>query len=346
MSLKFPNVRPETKEIVEPDDLNQNLKPFVDEINGNLTHENLADFDLQTDMFEDNSFTNVFQSSFVSEGEFDVLTNGYQCSKTSSGFTRVDKAGKKMPSIDFIADRDGYIIVDFFCSFLWRGSGLLDEAEVDRYGKIMPHWPVSHSEITWATDQPSGGWIGATNGGVPSGERPTLAFNDPLLVYKFGSPGDATTAGFSYSEFKTQDFPQGRWVIESNDRFGIKLRVLSNGHEICESGWVRNGTDRNSVFLTGVIPVRAGVNEIRAEVAVAMIVNSIGTFTGIRAKDNEGKKGEYFPKSFHSARDVLFPLPENKTIDYEVPNSKPLKVELGIDCSVTAANLVVQYRKC
>jgi hypothetical protein len=334
MAFKFPNVRPETKEIVEPDDLNQNLKPFVDEINGNLTHENLADFDLNQGMFEDNSFTDVFQSSFVSEGEFDVLTNGFQCSKTSSGFTRVDKAGKKMPSIDFIADRDGYIIVDFFCSFIWRGSGLLDKEEATRYGLIKSHFPVKHNDVIWRTDQPSGGWIGATG-------STALEFDDKLVVYH-SALDEIRSSGYAESPFKTQNFPQGRWVIESNDRFGIKLRVLSNGHEICESGWVRNGTDRNSVFLTGVIPVRAGVNEIRTEVAAAMIVNSIGTFTGIRAKDSSGKKGEFFPKSFHSARDVLFPLPQNRRIDY----NQSVTVNLGIDCSVTASNLVVQFRKC
>ena len=335
MSFRFPNVRPETKEIVEPDDLNQNLKPFVDEINGNLTHENLSDFDLNQGMFEDNSFNDVFQSSFVSEGEFDVLTNGFQCSKTSSGFTRVDKAGKKMPSIDFHADRDGYIIVDFFCSFIWEGSGLLDKEEAKRYGLIKCHWPVFHSDVIHHGNGPSGGWIGAT------GSSP-VPFDGNLSVHK-SSDDDGTGAGFAESGFKTQDFPQGRWVIESNDRFGIKLRVLSNGHEICESGWIRNGTDKNSVFLTGVLPVRAGANEIRTEVAAAMIQNNIGTFTGIRAKTGgSGKKGKYFPKSFHSARDVLFPLPETRTIDY----NQSERVKLGMDCSVTASNLVVQFRKC
>tara|TARA_Y100000114_G_scaffold75119_1_gene68864 strand:- start:1386 stop:2384 length:999 start_codon:yes stop_codon:yes gene_type:complete len=332
MGFKFPNIRPETKEIVEPDDLNQNLKPFVDEINGNLTHENLSDFDLNQGMFEDNSFSDVFQSSFVSEGEFDVLTNGYQCSKTSPGFTRVDKAGKKMPSIDFIADRDGYIIVDFFCSFIWRGNGLLDKEEASQYGLIKEHYPVTHADVIHHTDQTSGGWIGTTG-------STATPFDGVLKVFRSGSDDDS--AGYYTSVFKTQDFPQGRWVIESNDRFGIKLRVLSNGHEICESGWIRNGTDRNSVFLTGVLPVRAGVNEIRSEVAAAMIVNNFGTSTGVRAKEGT-TKGKFFPKSTFSARDVLFPLPEQRKINY----NQNVDITLGIDCSVTASNLVVQFRKC
>ena len=63
MSLRFPTVRPETEEIVEPDDLNQNLKQFVDEINGNLTHENLSNFDIPAARFANETFSEVFQSS-------------------------------------------------------------------------------------------------------------------------------------------------------------------------------------------------------------------------------------------------------------------------------------------
>ena len=42
MSYRFSKVRPGENEIIEPDDLNQNFKEFVDEINGSLTRENLG----------------------------------------------------------------------------------------------------------------------------------------------------------------------------------------------------------------------------------------------------------------------------------------------------------------
>tara|TARA_R100000315_G_C5225744_1_gene136878 strand:+ start:42 stop:1061 length:1020 start_codon:yes stop_codon:yes gene_type:complete len=338
MSLKFPTIRPETSEIVEPDDLNLNLKQFVDEINGNLTHENLSDFDLTEGMFEDDSFSEAFQSSFTMDGT-SVVSNGFQCSKNSAGFIRKDVDGKKMPLIDFFANRDGYIIIDFSIAFEWVGSGLLSVEEADRFQLIEAHYPVRHDDLYWGTTSETnkltaGGWLGAS-------VSPALPEGSPNLLV-------ATTTGHEVSPFTNINFPQGKWTVDANDRFAMKVRVLSNGNEICESGWIYNGTDKNSVFLTGVLPVRSGLNEIRTEIAAAMLVNQIGTFPGIRAKEN-GKKGKFFPKSFYSARNVAMPLPETRkpTAD-EISDSQVSKdddIILGIDCYVSAANLVVQYRK-
>lgn len=129
MSLKFPVVRPDQNEIVEPDDLNLNLKQFVDELNGNLTHENLSNFDLDDTMFEDETFSEVYQSS----GNY--WTAGFKCSENSTSYIREDKAGNKLPFVKFIAEQDGYVIVDFSAAFIWDGTGLIDEDEMDRFVK-------------------------------------------------------------------------------------------------------------------------------------------------------------------------------------------------------------------
>tara|TARA_R110002012_G_scaffold73556_3_gene187371 strand:+ start:12527 stop:13564 length:1038 start_codon:yes stop_codon:yes gene_type:complete len=344
VSLKFPNVRPDRGEIIEPDDLNQNLKQFVDEINGNLTHDNLSDFDLEQSMFKDETFSEVYQSSLEATGDWDVMSSGFIVSKDSAGYTRVDSNDKSMPLVNFIAERDGYIIVDFTASFVWRGSGLLNEEEFEVYHKIGPHFPVSHATIYWGNKSmlPAGGWIGGVGAGTVPDFPGSLGYHprDKLTVESADGSGPFTTF------LKARDFPQGRWLVDGMDRFAVKFRVVSNGNEICESGWVYNGVDRNSVFLTGVIPVRAGRNEIRTEVAGAMLQSIYGTSAGIRAKDSAGDKGQFFPKSLYSSRDVAMPLPKSEAKTFSKGGQDgDVTINLGIDCSVQASNLVVQYRK-
>tara|TARA_B100001094_G_C18161555_1_gene789668 strand:+ start:678 stop:1718 length:1041 start_codon:yes stop_codon:yes gene_type:complete len=345
VSLKFPNVRPDRGEIIEPDDLNQNLKQFVDEINGNLTHDNLSDFDLEQSMFKDETFSEVYQSSLEATGDWDVMSSGFIVSKDSAGYTRVDSNDKSMPLVNFIAERDGYIIVDFTASFVWRGSGLLNEEEFEVYHKIEKHYPVDHKKIYWGNKSmlPAGGWIGSVGAGTVPDSPGGLGYHprDKLSVEASDGSGPFTTS------LKARDFPQGRWLVDGLDRFAVKFRVVSNGNEICESGWVYNGVDRNSVFLTGVIPVRAGRNEIRTEVAGAMLQSIYGTSAGIRAKDSDGDKGQFFPKSLYSSRDVAMPLPksEAKTFSTDASQDPDVTINLGIDCAVQASNLVVQYRK-
>lgn len=352
MSLKFPKIRPDTGEIVEPDDLNQNLKQFTDEINGNLTHDNLSDFDLDEEQFKNATFSNVFQSSFESSGGWGEEGTGFRVSKETTGYIRVDANDKKMPLVNFMAERDGYVIVDFFVAFIWKGSGILNEKELERFHKIEKHFPVFHDPVIWGheSELPAGGWISAVGQGTET-----------------GSDGDPTTRGFhednhlsaynndseSYVDtgLRAGSFPQGRWCVDGMDRFAVKFRVLSNGNEICESGWIHNGVDRNAIFLTGVIPVRAGRNEIRTEVAAAMLQSIYGTSFGVRAKTDGNSKGQFFPSSLYSSRDVAMPLPksERKTISGEdltdVQGTQSVTINFGINCTIQASNLLVQYRK-
>jgi hypothetical protein len=342
MSLKFPVVRPDQNEIVEPDDLNLNLKQFVDELNGNLTHENLSNFDLDDTMFEDETFSEVYQSS----GNY--WTVGFKCSQNSTSYIREDEDGTKLPFVKFFAERDGYVIVDFFSSFKWDGTGLIDEDEMERFCKIEMHQPVFHSTVYWGHESrlPPGGWIGAV-----SDFATDTASNGALGIHP--NHKLQILAGTAYTDIYNIDaknFPQGRWCIDAIDRYAIRFRVLSNGHEVCESGWIHNGTDQNGMFITGVIPVRAGINEIRTEVSVAQLEDLYGTSFGIRSKDSNLKKGEFYPSALYSSRKVPIPLPkkETKTITKTTNDKSPdndLSIIFGIDCTVKSANLVVQYRK-
>mgnify|MGYP003108950136 CR=1 FL=1 len=361
MSLKFPNVRPELGEIVEPDDLNQNLKQFSDEINGNLTHENLSDFVIPKHHFSDDMFCEVFQSSFESSNSWDTEGSGFRCSKETTGYIRVDKNDKSMPFINFMADHDGYIIVDFSVSFIWKGTGILSEEDLRQRHTVSAHFPVLHSDTVYgggsaeefASTLPAGGWIGIC------GEESIFGEHGFLTTKHRGLVGDAyDTSGL----FRATNFPQGRWVAEASDRFACKFRITSNGNEVCESGWQYNGVDRNSIFLSGVIPVRAGRNEIRSEVRAGMLENIIGISAGIRAKtkgpggDDDARKGQFFPRSFYSAQDVCTPLPRSYTKEVQnvgksetgigdQKNQFDLTYNFGINCTVSAANLLIQYRK-
>ncbi len=350
MSLKFPVIRPGEGEIVEPDDLNQNIKQFTDEINGNLTHDNLSSFDLTQEQFKDETFSKVFQSSFESSGGWDTEASGFKVSKQHSGYVAIDERDKKMPLVNFMAERDGYIIVDFFVSFIWKGTGILNEEELERFHLIEDHYPVDHDPIIWGhkSELPAGGWIGAVGQGESSGSSGSATgrgYHPDNMLNAFNFDGAVVSTGL-----KATDFPQGRWCVDGMDRFAVKFRVLSNGNEICESGWVYNGVDRNSIYLTGVIPVRAGRNEVRTEVAAAMLQSMYGVNQGVRAKTQGGLKGQFFPKSFYSSRDVAMPLPKSvrKTLtrlDLQQLTGTTVQIDFGINCTVQASNLVVQYRK-
>ena len=119
MAIRFPVRRPETNEVIHPDDLNKNLSEFVDEINGNIDSDNL-ETSLNSSRFKANSFTQCYSKSYTSN------SNKYRVSRKTIGWTTEDRNGKKMPIIEFIAPSDGWIIIDFNATFRWKGSGILD----------------------------------------------------------------------------------------------------------------------------------------------------------------------------------------------------------------------------
>lgn len=344
MSLKFPSIRPDEKEIIEPDDLNLNLKQFTDELNGNLTHENLSqDVTLKDDFFQDESFTQTYQSAFSDDSNWGGGTTAFKCSKQHVGYSRVDENNNKMPSIDFVAERDGYIIVDFMFSISWTGSGLLSEEDKPLL-KVDQSSPMKHLDYFVGTFPESegksgqlapGGWTGIN--GTSTGLE-----QDPMEIRLGDTPEYITLTGLH-----SKDFPQGKWWAQPIDHFAFRARVVCNGVEVCESGWLHNGTDRNSAFITGVLPVRAGRNEIRAEVSAAMLQSIYGASAGVRAQDEAGARGRFFPNSFYSSRDVAHPLPKSRKFTFRPPGKDRgnVSIDLGINCLVHAANMVVQFRK-
>ena len=354
MSYRFPIVRPETKEIIEPDDLNQNFKEFIDEINGNLSRENMAAESetaggLAPRQFKNESFNEVFQASIESDAAWeDSTSSAFVCSKNTTGYVSTDVDERTMPSIEFNAERDGWIIVDFSVAHLWTGTGLLSEEEALRVLHVKQHKPFLYSERLWGhkSTLPPGAWLGITGEGASdsTGADAGLQLHHDNTLKAVG-PGGTTFD----SKLKGRNFPQGKFLNWPVDRYAVRYRVTANGSEVAESGWQYNGNDRTGVYICGCIPVRAGHNIIKTEVAAAMIQNIYGVSQGIRAKDGVGKvKGKFFPTSTLSSRNNMHTLPKTKQIDISEKRYQKqgtYKINLGIDVTVHSGNLVVQYRK-
>ena len=173
-------------------------------------------------------------------------------------------------------------------------------------------------------DLPPGGWLGL----VPTDGR---AFTDSLNAL------DAVGG-----TRKVQDYPIGDWATnkEIYDRYGVKFHVQVNGVEISETGWLYNGAYFNGVYLCGAIPVTAGKNIIKSEVKAASLYDLESHPAGLGAVIDKSK-GKFTPKKNKSSRSAESPLPK-LLIGDPIQGVTPTT---GIECQVTARNLIVQYRK-
>jgi len=298
--------------------------------------------------FKNESFNEVFQASIESDAAWeDSTSSAFVCSKNTTGYVSTDADERTMPSIEFNAERDGWIIVDFSAAHLWTGTGLLSEDEARRVLHVDQHNPFLYSERLWGhkSTLPPGAWLGITGEGVSDvtgADTGRQLHHDNTLRVTPSGGGTPVDTGL-----KGRNFPQGKFLNWPVDRYAVRYRVTANGSEVAESGWQYNGNDRTGVYICGCIPVRAGHNIIKTEVAAAMIQDVYGVSQGIRAKDGTGKvKGKFFPTSTLSSRNNMHTLPKSKQIDIDLSQKfGKYKINLGIDVTVHSGNLVVQYRK-
>lgn len=333
MAIRFPVRRPETNEVIHPDDLNKNLSEFVDEINGNIDSDNIY-LSLEADSFKANSFTQNYSKSYTSNSD------KYRVSRKTIGWTTEDRNGKKMPIIEFIAPSDGWIIIDFNATFRWKGSGILsNDADIT---KFMPSWYKGAGFYAKINELlPPGGWMSIT---------PFHAGYLSTYTYDVFDSAPATAL--------VQDGSIGDWApsILIRDRFGVQFHVEVNGVEISESGWMHNGAYCNSVYLCGAIPVTAGKNIIKSEVRGASLHPLKPSKSGIGAifenEDETKAKGK-----FTSAYSVVSSQTQTILPAYSESKPKTIKSDTklqedvtdwiqtrGIKCHVLSRNLVVQYR--
>ena len=344
MAVKFPTRRPETSEIAHPDDLNLNFKEFVDEINGNLDSDNIKDHDssgIDKDCFAVKSFTECYQN-----GD-DSLR--FKCSHNTTGFLSTDDDGNSLPSIEFHAEADGWIIVDFSVTHQWKGNGLTSLAEAKKYmevvfGHFQPFGIVSEGDddIRGNPFHAPGGWLA-----VSGSNKHPLEHN--LNISSIFTEGEITDR--SGPRFTHRHFPQGRWVAKPIDRYAVQYKVEVNGNDIAETGWLFNGNKQQGTYLCGCIPVVAGKNRVVTSVRAVSHFELNASPRGIGHADGSGHKGEYVPRQTVVTMDGLSPLPMVKEItgpfaDRPSTGSPQQRtIDIGIECFVNRANLVVQYRK-
>lgn len=335
MAIRFPVRRPETNEVIHPDDLNKNLGEFVDEINGHIDSDNLGT-DLHRDSFKANAFTQNYSKSYTSNSD------KYRVSRKTIGWTTQDRNEKKMPIIEFIAPSDGWIIIDFNATFRWKGSGILENDD-SRTKSIYSWYPGAGSQARMNQLLPPGGWMSITP--FETGYYATYTWD----IY----PGWGETPADDVVG-KVNDGRLGNWAssILIRDRFGVQFHVEVNGVEIAESGWLYNGAYCNSVYLCGAIPVTAGKNIIKSEVRGASLHNIKPSKSGIGATfratgDAENVKGKYTSSysAVSSQTETILPgywEGEPEALDF-IDN--PIWTQTrGIKCHVLSRNLVVQYR--
>lgn len=344
MAVKFPTRRPETSEIAHPDDLNLNFKEFVDEINGNLDSDNLKDQDssgIDKDCFSVGSFTECFQ-----DGN-DFLN--FKCSHNTTGFLSTDDNGNSLPSIEFHAESDGWIIVDFSVSHQWRGNGFTSLDEAKKYmevvfGHFQPFGISSKgdADIRGNPSHPPGGWLAVSGSNKH-------ALDDDLFISDIFAKGTITAR--SGPRFTHRHFPQGRWIAKPIDRYAVQYKVEVNGNDIAETGWLFNGNKHQGTYLCGCIPVVAGKNRVVTSVRAVSHFELNASPRGIGHADDSGHKGEYVPRQTVVTMDGLSPLPIVRSVRgpfADVPSAGAAQrttIDIGIECLVNSSNLVVQYRK-
>ncbi len=312
MAIRFPVRRPATNEVIHPDDLNKNIGEFVDELNGHIDGDNFAGV-IASESFKDDSFTNNYS-------DFDGGLE-YICSSGTVGWTNTDKYEHLMPSVEFIAPSDGWVIIDFNATFRWIGSGMSSlEGITVELPSVYPPTGKPRGDL------PPGGWIG-------------------VLPYGAIDLGDEVIPSEGSGNF--QQRPAGDWATNKQiyDRFGVKFHVQVNGVEIAETGWLYNGAYFNGVYLCGAMPVTAGKNIIKSEVKAAALYDLESHPAGLGAlfgsSGSNLSSGKYTPKKEKSSRAAESPLPPLR-VGVEIQGINPTT---GIECRVAARNLIVQYRK-
>ena len=371
MAIKFPRRRPDGLEIVHPDDLNENLKEFVDEINGNIDSDNIkassADGKVDKRFLSDQCFNEVFQSNFDDVGTLEGSVSGLSVSHSTTGYIKEDDDGNKMPSVEFRAEADGWAIVDFSVAFVWEGNGARDYTDISRmmsmeekyyYPFQDPYDGYYQRPQVFNLEKPFGGWSAVSGGPAFPPGRVLLLREHPRPHFKIVN---YYTGGLLMNY---GNFPQGRWHPEPIDVHGVAFKVEVNGIDICTSGWLFNGNERHGIHLCGAIPIVAGKNTISSSVRAATVKSTKSSRIGLGA--GLLTEGESPPEPFdgdHAAKfsgniaiageDGLSPIPEFRNFKvsvaadhYQDPGgSKSITFQSGIGCTITNSNLVVQYRK-
>ena len=349
MAIKFPKTRPEKGEVVHPDDLLENFGEVVNELNGNIDSDNI-DGSLHKDSFKAGSFHKIysFKKHFSTIGS----TTVFNCPNTTSGYVKRDDDNVQLAGVEFDAATDGWAIIDFNCTWLWTGNGIVNAEMANDVlvGYLLNEGTDGLTHMTAGggnvprTDMPPGGWMGFCGEGDELSNPNKWADYTKVLE---------TSTGREITEFYVANFPLGQWSDVPVDFYAVQFRIVINGTVVSESGPLFNGNWRNSVYLCGATPVVAGKNNIDVEVRAYTAVELKTSRVGIGARDEQDNRGELFPYQRTSSEVHPAPLPEFKKdsldlldTDFAGPkDTGSILISTGIKCDIADRLLLVQFRK-
>tara|TARA_R110000824_G_scaffold17134_1_gene69971 strand:+ start:2749 stop:3822 length:1074 start_codon:yes stop_codon:yes gene_type:complete len=356
MALRFPVVNVEGNEIIHPDDWNNNLGEFVNEINGNLDSDNF-DESVPEAAFKAGAFTEVFYSRYGdSAADFVSISPG------SVAWHDRDEGGDLMPSITFDAETDGLIVVEANARVSWSGNGIPDgdsrigstrvwsSAGVTAstgYDTLYDDYLKIRTPVAWGTtdtgfynwdggtgdgDLPSGGWVGAI---------------------RHEGPNAWDTYYPDSGSLRKGDFPAGRWIDKPIDFYGVRFRLVVNGEAVSESGWLHNGNYKNATFLCGAVPVTAGRNKVTLEVRGASLHDLKPHPRGVGSKHRMEPggvvsyvSGKFVSKVRSTSIAAESPLPGRSTDYHElISNVDKMTWKKGITAAIAARNMTITFRK-
>mgnify|MGYP003654241616 FL=1 len=347
MAIKFPKIKPVAGEACHPDDMNDNVSEFVNEINGNLDSDNFSsDTSFGKELFKSDCFNKVYvfskkpldigyrirvphsTTSFVKKCH--KVTDAIAPADTFGSDAEYSEASHSVGEIEVTADHEGFLIIDFQGSIVWKGSGIVDVEHLhSHHCKMhMGFWPTEDGRNPqlantgfFNPDLPAGGWCGIS-GKYPGSDTTTLDATGIERLAGVGTHPFESNLTMAETKAETmhptkelptiqhQNFPQGMWSHSPVDHYAVQFRIVMNGNVVAESGFLYNGNASYGFHLSGVTPVTAGSHTVDVEVRGVDIRHSPASRIGLGALDEEMIPGLSNPELAAGVDENFSPLPE------------------------------------
>tara|TARA_R100001509_G_C4880333_1_gene219940 strand:- start:2105 stop:3319 length:1215 start_codon:yes stop_codon:yes gene_type:complete len=336
MAIKFPKKQPVNGEVCHPDDINDNVSEFVNEINGNLDADNFTETGINREQFADDSFfrVEVFSRGTRSTGSGYVSGSVIRVPDSTTAFVKrchtvtdptyftagaefsAEYSDETYPvgTVTFTAEHEGWIHVDFQGSILWKGTGIVDLDHLHshhskQFHGIPPEKTSPQIAVTGFFNPylPAGGWCGIS-GKYPDGGAGIHKFDDLITIAT--SMSEASHPDTTLPGIKHENFPQGAWHTAPVDHYAVQFRIVLNGNVLAESGFLYNGNASYGFHLTGVSPVTAGQHTVDVEVRGVDLKPHAGMRSGLGALDDEMISGQTTPPLIEGVNLNFQPLPK------------------------------------
>ena len=340
MSWKFEKDCVRDGDIVEPTEFRKNINEFVGELNGYLDSDNVAKGLITKDLIKRNALPHVLfpKKSPALLYIFDHQQSGW-IDRTKVRFTNEAieykpivcealvaapiydekvtyvspfyQEEQRLPTIEFDADEDGLVMVEFTGSVQWMPQVTDGQYTLTKYRnsstRIMSNelYAVVETIVT-------GVWLSESTYQAHTTQWQTPStYHDGALLF----PG-----AFGYWKNMETDTKSHQAFILCS-----MWRITVNGMAVAETGPIGNDYSAHPINLVGAIPIEGGKNNI-IQVEVQFVWYSPGLDQYKSSSSNEGR---------------LF----NQDMDAEATPGTVDGPSCRLDCSLFNQNLIATYRK-